>query len=233
MVSLSLSFLSPVTLAGLTPKPNSAKLPRLRCPPEGNFRTLRDGLQGRSPRRWTGVAWLLPSPLVSRLLILARFIGDSCGNSIGGTKGFRCDSCSCAGDALGSSKEAQLRDVLLTFGPLDVEGFVLVALAGTQDDSEDGIEKVNGGEDDNGLLGLSRFGTYLCDPGPEMGMAITPGNAAEFLLEFGFVEACEVAREADQGVSWGDCSVAGDALGVLELTPERSPLLLLEFRSAV
>ena len=59
---------------------------------------------------------------------------------------------------------------------------------------------MNGGEDDNGLLTLSRFGTYLYDPEPEIGMATTPGKTAELLLELGFVEAGEVALEADHGV---------------------------------
>jgi hypothetical protein len=36
---------------------------------------------------------------------------------------------------------------------------------------------VNGGEDDSGLLTLSRFGMYLYDPEPEIGMATTLGNA--------------------------------------------------------
>ena len=139
------------------------------------------------------------------------------------------------GDTRGSSTESLLKDVLLVFAPLDVEGFVLVELAGTKEDSEDGIEKVNGGEDDNGLLTLSRFGAYLCDPEPEIGMATTPGYAAEFLLELGLVEASGVASEADHGVLWGDFSVAGDALGVplLEPIPERPPLLLPGFSSAV
>ena len=43
--------------------------------------------------------------------------------------------------------------------------------------------------------------TYVCDPGPEMGMAIAPGDAARFLLEFGFIASGEVAREADQGAA--------------------------------
>jgi hypothetical protein len=44
-----------------------------------------------------------------------------------------------------------------------------------------------------------------------------------------------VASEADHGVLWGDCSVAGDEFGVplLESIPERPPLPLLWFSSAV
>jgi hypothetical protein len=82
---------------------------------------------------------------------------------------------------------------------------------------------------------LSRLGTYLCDPEIEIGIAAAPGNAAELLLELRSGEAGEVALEADQGALSGDCSVAGDALGVplIDPIPERPLLLLLAFRSAI
>ena len=70
--------------------------------------------------------------------------------------------------------------------------------------------------------------TYVCDPEPEIGMAITPGDAARFLLEFGFVDGGRLPEKQTKarllGHTW--------ALGVLELIPER-PLSLLEFENRV
>jgi hypothetical protein len=49
-------------------------------------------------------------------------------------------------------------DEWLAFGSLEDDRSVCA-----REDSEDGIEKVMRGEDDNGLLMLSRLGAYLCD----------------------------------------------------------------------
>ena len=55
------------------------------------------------------------------------------------------------GDTLGSSKEARLREAVLTFG----QGSCSLHLRGRKTTLD--MEKVKGGEDDNGLSGPSRL----------------------------------------------------------------------------
>jgi hypothetical protein len=71
------------------------------------------------------------------------------------TTGFRCGSCSRVGDVRGLSREARPIDESLAFESLEDDRFVCARCA--REDSEDGIEKVMRGEDDNGPLMLSRL----------------------------------------------------------------------------